>query len=531
MSTLDADELGLDHVVNAPPAAGKRSPATQLLELIAESVTVYHTPAGDPYADVKIDGHRETYALPSRAAREYLTRAYYMATDRAPRPDAIREALDVLIARARYDGDEIEVALRVAEYKGALYLDLGDPTWSVVEITAAGWRITPVSSVRFRRERSTLALPRPMRGGSLDALRALVRVESDRDWWQLVGWLLAALRPRGPYPVLVLVGEPGAAKSTTARILRGLIDPSVGPLRAEPREGRDLIVAARNGHVIATDNVSRLPPWLSDAYCRLATGGGYSARSLYTDADEIVIDVQRPVIITGIEDVCTRSDLADRALVVTLPPFTDAARRPERELDAAIAAATPGILGALLDAVVVGLRELPGVRLDRLPRMADYAEWVTACEPALGCAPDTMLRAYTAGREAVTETTLEASAVAMALRELMATVPTWTGTATELLAVLTARVGEDIRRDPHRWPRDGRGLRGQLTRMMPMLRADGIVIDYVRATDKKRTRTMHVYRGGGTVQTVRNGQDVDRAADGADGADGGAPTIDSEVFE
>ncbi|MBX3552903.1 MAG: hypothetical protein KF697_10620 [Pseudolabrys sp.] len=195
---------------------------------------------------------------------------------------------------------------------------------------------------------------------------------SDADFVLVVAWTLACLRNRGPYPVIVLSGEQGSAKSTSA-ILRALLDPNTAPLRALPREDRDLFIAASNGHVLAFDNVSGLPAWISDTLCRLATGGGFAVRQLYSDQDEVLFDAARPVILNGIEDIVTRPDLADRAVFLTLEPIPEQRRRPEQELWAAFDTERPRILGALLDAVAKGLAMLPQTRLDKLPRMADYA--------------------------------------------------------------------------------------------------------------------------------------------------------------
>jgi len=252
--------------------------------------------------------------------------------------------------------------------------------------------------VRFKHPRGLLPLPLPERGGSLNALRDLANVESDSEWRLLLGALLAAFRATGPYPVLILTGEQGAAKSTTARLLRSLIDPNAAPLRSEPRDGRDLVIAANNGWLLALDNLSYLPPWLSDCLCRPATGGGFATRELYTDSDEVLFDSQRPVILTSIEDIADRGDLLDRAVIVRLPAIPEEKRRRESEFWAAADAARPAILGALLDVVSAGLRNLPSVQLDRLPRMADFAAWVTACEPALGWTAGSFLTAYTGNR-------------------------------------------------------------------------------------------------------------------------------------
>ena len=237
--------------------------------------------------------------------------------------------------------------------------------------------------VRFRRSAGMLPLPIPVAGGSIDELRPFLNVRSDNEFSLAVSWVLAALRDRGPYPVLALFGEHGTAKSTFANILRSLIDPNTLPLRTLSRDDRDLFIAANNGHVLGFDNISFLADWISDTLCRLSTGGGFATRQLYTDQDEVLLDAIRPVILNGIEEVVNRPDLADRAIFLTLEPIPDDKRRLETELWAAFEAVRPRILGALLDAVALGLERLPEIRLERLPRMADFAIWATACETAL----------------------------------------------------------------------------------------------------------------------------------------------------
>jgi len=133
----------------------------------------------------------------------------------------------------------------------------------------------------------------------------------------VVSWLSAALRPSGPYPLLAISGEQGSAKTALSKMLRALVDPNIAPLRALPREERELFIAANNGHVLAFDNISRLRSWLSDALCRLASGSGFAARQLYTDQNEVLFDAARPVILNGIEEIITRPDLADRSIFLT----------------------------------------------------------------------------------------------------------------------------------------------------------------------------------------------------------------------
>jgi len=166
-----------------------------------------------------------------------------------------------------------KVSVRLAEQDGLIYLDLADEFWRCVEIGANGWRIAEKPPVRFRRSTGMQPLPLPVRGGSIESLAPFLNLASENDFVLVVAWLLGALRAGGPYPVLAIAGEQGSAKTVLSKLLRALIDPNVAPVRALPPNERELFIAAGNGHVLAFDNVSGLPPWLSDTLCRLTSGG------------------------------------------------------------------------------------------------------------------------------------------------------------------------------------------------------------------------------------------------------------------
>jgi hypothetical protein len=318
-------------------------------------------------------------------------------------------------------------------------------------------------------------LPEPERGGSITDLRKFLNVKSDADFVMVVSWLLAAFRNRGPYPVLVLTGEQGSAKSTLSAILRSLIDPNVAPLRSLPREIRDLFIAANNGHALVFDNLSSLTDWLSDALCRLATGGAFAVRQNYTDQDEVLFDAVRPIILNGIEDVATKGDLVERSIVSMLTPIDESKRKTEAELWASFEAARPRLLGALLNAVSRGIKRLPQTTMEKLPRMADFALWATACETEF-CPPGTTFNsAYSSNRDNAVEIAIEASPLAAAIRSLMAgrTGTEWTGTSTQLLADLASVAGEGATKS-RAWPKAPNALSSKLRRAAPDLRKVGI---------------------------------------------------------
>ena len=285
---------------------------------LAQEAELFHAPDGTSYADLDINGHRETWPVKSKGFRRWIARRYYEVEQGAPSSVALQSALSVVEAKAHYDCPERTVHVRVGGMDERLYLDLCDETWRAVEVDTAGWRVIDTPPVRFRRAAGMQPLPVPVSGGSVETLRSFLNAKTDTDFVLVVAWILAALRNCGPYPVLVLSGEQGSAKSTFSAILRSLLDPNSAPLRALPREDRDLFIAANNGYVLAFDNVSGLPGWISDTLCRLATGGGFAVRQLYSDQDEIRFDAERPVILNGIEDFVTRPDLADRAVFRTI---------------------------------------------------------------------------------------------------------------------------------------------------------------------------------------------------------------------
>jgi hypothetical protein len=474
--------------------AGGRGPtqADILIEL-AQTAKLFHSPDGAGFADLDINGHRETWPIRAKGFRRWLARRFFEETGGAPSSEALQSALNVIEAKAHFDAQELIVYIRVGGLAGKLYLDLGDETWRAVEIDATGWRVIDTPPVRFRRASGMKPAPIPMSGGSIEALRSFLNVRSDADFVLVVAWAIAVLRNRGPYPVIVLSGEQGSAKSTFSAILRALLDPNTAPLRALPREDRDLFIAANNGHVLAFDNVLGLPAWISDTLCRLATGGGFAVRQLYSDQDEVLFAAARPVILNGTEDIVTRPDLADRAVFLTLEPIPDERRRPEAELWAAFEAERPRILGVLLDAVAKGLAMLPQTKLEKLQRMADFALWATACETALW--PEgAFWSAYCGNRDGAVEGVIGADPIAAAVRAVMVARTVWTGTASDLLGALAEVAGERIAKSKT-WPDSPRALAGRLRRAATFLRKIGIDIGFGRE-GRARTRIIHITTTG-----------------------------------
>lgn len=468
----------------------KPTQADRLVSLAtSRKVELFHAPGGERYARIPVDGHVETWQLNTASFRDWLAHQYWKEYESVPSAQATQNAPATLGGKARFEGDECDVHVRLAIGDSRIYLDHGDPAWQVTEITARGWTTRAAADVpvRFRRPKTLLSLPMPERGGSLGMFRPFVNVATDRDFMLIVGWLIGLFQLHGGRAILEIIGEQGTAKTSLARLLRMIVDPCTVPLGGLPRDERDLMIRAQNGALVAIDNVSLLKDWLSDAMCRLSTGGGVSGRQLYTDGDEHAINAQRSILMTGINRVAQRGDLLDRDMAITLEPISSRKRQTESTLTTAFETAHPTILGAVLDAVAVALANYQTTIVANPPRLADFVTWVEAASSALGWNPGDFAAAFDQTRQDADEAAIEAFPIGPAILALVRDHDgPWEGKASELLAALVAVVSDETRRDPD-WPKRANTLSGQLRRLAPNLRRVGVRVD------QKRTNEGRIY--------------------------------------
>jgi hypothetical protein len=480
-------------------------PANQAGRLVAlaKDAEIFHTPDGHVYATFRNGDHRETWSIRSKGFKNWLGYRFYMAMGKPPGSQALQDALGTLEAKGQYDGTERLVFLRTAAMAGNMYIDLANHRWEVIEIAPSSWSVIADPPVRFIRTRNMQPLPHPVEGQLVD-LRKYLNLANPDDFRLVVGWLIAAMRGNGPYPVLCLQGEQGSAKSTTSRILKALVDPSISDLKTPPKEQRDLMVLAKNNQVIAFDNLSSLPVWFSDALCRLSTGAGLSCRELYTDDEEYIFRTTTPLIINGIEDIVSRHDLADRTIMIGLASIAEEDRRSETDLWADFERDAPGILGALCDAISEALQNIGNVHLERLPRMADFAQWVVAAEPALPWEPGMFMNTYAKNRQDMITTTIDADPVANSIVGLIADNPGgWESTPTDLLEKLGEYVPDSQK--GRSWPKQPNVLTKKLKRATTFLRAMGIDVVFQERSHKGRKITIRKV-GKKTVATVTETQ-------------------------
>jgi hypothetical protein len=454
------------------------------LSIVRERMTVFQTSDGYRYAEVECDNHCETHGLPSEALERWVRAELQKAAIALPSQTHLQTFFKGLEAEAHTGGLHPDyVHRRVGIEKGKIFLDLGNPEWNCVEIGPKGWAITDESPVYFSRSKGMLELPAPKKGGSIDDLRRFINV-GDREFVLIVGWLLAVLGGRGPYPVLVITGEAGSAKTTVAWILRMLVDPHNAGISSPPKSEADLVYSASIGRVIVLDNVSAMPPWLSDAICRVSTGFSFAGRRGNRKNEQETLTVEASVILTGIGDLALRADLADRAITVDLEPIPETRRKLRNALQVEFENARPRLLGALLDGVAEGLRNA-NTTAPGYSRMADLEHWVSACETAFWPA-GTFMEVYRANQSHTAEDALDGDPVARGLRDFLETTSPFEGTHQELLQSLVAF--QSTPPGGRTWPATPKALSSALRRAAPNLRKTGVVLHFSKRSGGNRDR-------------------------------------------
>jgi hypothetical protein len=369
-----------------------------------------------------------------------------------------------------HEGDSQKVDMRCARIKDGYLIDLTNADWSAVRVTPSGWEIVKSTEIKFIRSSTVTALPDPVEG-ELSLLWKHVNIPKEYHPL-IVAYMIETWRSDTPYPILELSGEQGSAKSTTHKRLRQITDPNKTPLRTAPKDVQDVFVSAANNHQASFENMSNLSGNMQDALCTLSTGGGYASRRLYTNSEEEVIEVKRPVIINGICSVASQSDLIDRLIHVDLPRIQG--HKLSAKMDEEFDKDLPHILGGLLTIFSNTLGLLPDTQINDLPRMADFVLLGEAMMKAMNN-DSSFKELFLKNRTDSLCRSLEASPVTVALFQFVKEKGMYAGTVKSLKDSLDLR----FRDQSEGWPKSPKGLSDVLRRTSPALREMGIDVEFL----------------------------------------------------
>lgn len=451
------------------PDDDRQSQASQLVAYVEERAELFHDENKDVFAKDRSTG--EVRRIDGRQFRDWLVASFYRDAGKSARDQSVREALATLAGLGRFNGECLPVHIRVAGASGRYYLDLAEPGQSrAICIEPGRWYMVESPEAMFTRPEPMQPLPEPQAGGSIAPLWRIANIPEEQRLLVLA-WLVECLRPDTPFPLIELMGEQGTAKSTTHSALRRLLDPNACDLRSAPKSAEDVFVGAGASWIVCYENVSHLSAQIQDALCTIATGGGFAKRKLFTDADESIISVKRPVGINGISAAVTAQDLIDRTLSIEMPVVRE--RVEVTGLWQAYETERGLLLGALLDIAAKALALLPSMRLPAgdKPRLVEFARLGMAVAEAVGQTGAAFMKQFNASRQESIARTIDASPVAGAVLEWLDHNPRGRRASTKALL----REVEQYR-PPYcdAWPKSAKGFGDALRRAAPALRQLGI---------------------------------------------------------
>lgn len=467
----------------------KENPVSQLMEIMSE-IQVFQTPEGIAYGIIKIQNHEENWPLESDEFQGWLRSFYFRKFKVLPRPQEFHDLISLLKNNARLKTRNVHV--RVAMEKDAITIDLCNKEWEAIKVTDSGWEIISAPGVLFRRTRGMKELPKPIntkeKGKVRRELEKFINT-TPNSRTLIIGWLLGALNPEGPYSILILLGLHGSGKSTFVKMLKKLIDPTAAPLRTVPKTEHDLLIAAKNNWVLAFDNVSRITPDMSDALCRLSTGAGLSTRKLYKDYDEAIFDVRRPIIINGRTNMVTKSDLADRAMILTMKHIDKEKRKREIQLLREFEKKIPLFLGFFLNGLSWALRNSNRLELMELPRMADFVHFVAASKNSLFRKADAFVKAHEKNERIKSRRMINFDPVGKEIVKLLQNSHgQWSGTASDLLQALENGFSDSLKDrtiKDRSWPKLPNALSARINELAQAFREIGYEIDSDRSSRER----------------------------------------------
>jgi len=528
-----AEEQGLIPKVGGPSSdttglesKKRESHASKLVKLLLdERPLLFHDERKTPYVRFQ-NSPRQTLRLRTMEFRAMLAGLLWKAERKAPGSEALSAALNVL-HHLTWEGQMIPLYNRLAWHEDDIWLDLTNDDWRAVKITKLGWAIEGEPPSLFRRYAQQLPITEPIHGGDpWKLLSCLNTREEDRLLFMV--YVATLFIPDIPHAVLMLHGPQGSAKSTLMTLLKDLLDPSAIGVSALPKDERELIQALDHTYLAYFDNVGSLPDWVSDALCRATTGTGFSKRQLYTDDDDIIYRLQRPVGINSINVAAQRPDLLDRSLLIGLEQIPETKRRTMTDVRAEFSREQPSILGGFLDVVVKALN-MPEPKLDRTYRMADFVSWGYRMAEALGRSGEEFIEAYGENVRQQAEEAVRADVLAEALLAYLEACKDkkWKGTATTLLNDLKAEAESlHISTRQRAWPKASYALTRRLKLLKDPLTRIGYIVEFTRE-GKERTRNIYLEKAGNLSEIVSGASAASASPSGRQQEDAWADETDA----
>jgi len=495
------------------------SETSNIIELLGKTTSVFHDSERNGYAEIQVDNHTEIMLINSDDFEYYIRKVYHSETSGILKSLTLKDVQDTVNGTAIIASEERPIARRCALVNDKYIIDIGNERWQVIEVSSEGWKILDKSPIAFIRSKTMLALPIPDRDGADLSLLLNNANIPEKQFPLVAAALLDTFRADTAYPVLSICGDQGSAKSSTQNTMKLITDPSTSSLRTQPKNTEDFVVACAHSHVVAFDNLSYLSKDMHDLMCVASTGGAFSNRKLYSNMGENIVHLKSPIIISGITDLITRADLADRTVKINLPTIPMHKRKDENEVAKQFKIDGPKIMGGLLNLLSETLEKIPTTHVSKKPRMASYA--------VLGVAmvetntfkklniPCDFLGLYEENRQLSIDDAIESSPAAVLLLQLLPTLNNqYYGTFKGLFERLSL-----IKGSTSGFPKSYKALSNELRRLETPLNSMGVTIEREEKArkDGKHVRITYIPTANNNMFSANNVHHVHQNSEGDDG--------------
>ena len=479
-----------------------------------------------PFIAIKREDHTETIPIDSKTFTDWLTGKFYfyhknkndkkspselgdydsdnhnhndtVEVARVLNNDEVSKVQSILTFETNNIAKIKKLYLRAASFidtgpladpdTNTVYYDLCNPKWQIVKITQNGWSIeNNYPQILFKRHIIMNPQVEPKRDYPEDILERfmkLTNVYNDESNKLLAKvyivslFLLADL----PKPIMIPHGTQGSGKSTFQEFVKQTVDPAAALITAFPRDLAELVQQLSHTYLTFFDNVSEITQLNSDALCRAVTGSGFTKRGLYSNDEDFIYNMKRAVGFNGINITATKPDLLERILNLHLQPIDKRKRRKIKDLQNEFEIILPQLLGYIFDTIAIVLRRICEVKLEELPRMADFAEMGELIARCLGYPEGKFTETYNNNIGFTNEEAIESNPIATAIINLMNINPTWIGKASDLKITLDELVSskKDLASMMHtqQWPKTPRALVERVNEVIPNLKEIGVVIHF-----------------------------------------------------
>ena len=374
-----------------------RTKTDTLLELVLNSknIRLFYDESKTSYAQIIGKWASEICPCRGRIFETYLSRLFWDTYNTAIRSDDIKNALNVIESKALKDWEQYELCNRIAWVWNNIYYDIADKNNTIIEINKDWWRKTQELLILFKRYTHQKPNIEPvMQWWDVFKVLNYLNFKNKEHELLFLVYLISLFIPKIPHQIIVFYWSKWASKSTSSKIIRKIVDPSILELISLPTSNNELTQILDHNLVIPFDNLSKITQIQSDILCRTVTGEWFSKRALYTDNEDIIYSFKRCIILNWINLSSTKSDLLDRSLLFELDRIDKCNRKSERILWKDFKNDLPAILWWIFDILVKTLTIFPSIKLLESPRMADFAEWWCAIAESIWFSHEEFIKVY-----------------------------------------------------------------------------------------------------------------------------------------